>query len=309
MTTEGLAYMLKDFEMNGPSDLNPQLILNPSRGNINIDHPFIRQLYSIPKLRFKSIIELREAEEFERMQTSQNNNDHLILNNLENVANNLIKSEIPNFFVHNERVNKIALAFKDIEENYSIPFSALDNVIIKDPREHNLAYDVPGAGSIQQLYIHDLNTREYTKSNPLFGEIQKNDEYTKTSEDDRLVNVDVDSSVKVKIDFVKLDSVEKQFKVIQGNYMIYIKINLLNPYVSSIFKEVDGEITGVDTPTGKVLLTDIVSEVLAWLFIEEQSKQNGEREYSILDGIIYGKDLYQNKRYDIKLELSHAYNN
>jgi hypothetical protein len=305
LTTEGVSIMLRDFEEKGASNKNPQLILNPSRGNVNLDHPFIRQLFSVPKLRLKTVLDLREMEDSTSTgRGKQSDPTHMVLNNVENVANNIIRSIVPNYFVHTERVKQIALAFKDVRDNYEVAALNLHEEI--DVTNPNAAdYGIPDTDvQIERIYSQEAEGKDMA-SVVQWGELKDAGDDVPMGVLDRYVNAQIDSSVRIKIDFVDLSDPSEQYKVINGNYVIYIKINLSNPIIKTTFEyDADsGVVKGVDTPLGQVHLMDIVSDVISWLYIEENSKQNTEREYSLLDGVLHGKSLYSSKRADIKMEM------
>lgn len=303
LTTDGIATMLSDFEETGPTDANPQLILDPSRGSVNVDHPFIRQLYSVPQLRLKTAIEMREVDDFTARGNTVVEGENLVLDNLESVANTIVKTTLPNFFIHNEHVNKLALAFEDINKNYAL--STLTPVDADVQLADTFEYTVPGvANEIQRLYSNEIPQEQAVLKDILYGELKEDDGTVELTSVDKYVFAKEGAETKVKIKFARFDSPKEQYKVFLGNYLITINVNLTNPLIASVFTEGnDGEIDGLETTQGKLILSDIVSDALSWLYIEETSKSNTEREYSLLDGILYGKKMHMDKRDNIKTKM------
>ena len=304
VVTEGISKMLKDYETLGPTDKNPQLILNPNRGGINVDHPFIKQLYSIPSLMFKTMVEAREMDS---LSSNVKTNSHsLELNNLENIANSIIKRSVPNYFIHKERVTNLALAVKDIQNNYIITnkLHELDDIEVRDENIYNVPYtEIP----IQKLYSKEPVIKDDSFIDVSYGDISNEQGFSSL---DRVVYAEKTKECVVKLNFIEFSKEkDKMYNTVVGNNIIYIYINTLHPIIKGEFIFDDnGDLAKISNTKGSVILSDIISDSISWLYTEKKSGENDERDYTIKEGLLHCKDIYNNKKNELMIKLVDSFN-
>jgi hypothetical protein len=297
LCTDGVAQMLVDFDKNGPTNSNPQLVLDPNRGGINVDHPFVRQLYSIPKLRLKTAMEMRELnDEARAVQTNMDVRD-FSLRSVEDIVTNLIKSHVPNYFKHVSNVRTIASAFKNISDNY----------ITATIHDELQSASFPQKGVIagtdtrpkEVLVTPDVNSADAVDAAVQYGELSETG-----SDIEKFVYQQVDSGTRLKIDFVCMDYPE-QYRVVVGNSVVYIKINMSNELNKLVF-DYDPEtdtVKDISSHQSLVALSDIVADAITWIHLEHSAREDVSRDLSLLEGIMHGKNVYTSKKNNVKFEL------
>ena len=268
LTTDGVHEMLADYDEHGPTTANPMLIVDPGRGHgINVDHPFIRALYSIPQVYLRMAIEERsKTTEYKYIDL----NDVLLeLKGLEIAASRFVRAESPLLFQYANYLSTLALAVHDIDSQYTITnivsYPDVDVKIKKVKKVEDSKIEIPVFSSVEDLMQKNKNVLK-----SLYGE-QIHDESLADAE----IMVKESPSVTVKIVFEENSAqMEREFRIVYSISNLLIKINLCNTTVAQFyrFKQDDGQTSLEVEPVSDksaFFLKMLVIDAVSWMCVTE----------------------------------------
>jgi hypothetical protein len=278
LTTESIHAMLVDYDLHGPSEANPMLIVDPGRGHgVNIDHPFIKALYSIPQVYLRLAIEERSSTT-EYTSEFKDNDQLNEISGLELVASQFINTESPRFFRYNAYMNSLALVVADIDRQYTI--SALKvhtDVKVQASNATTIessSSEIPLFASTQEMMENNIKTLKQ-RYGDFVEEPQLADSHVSTEEKT--------PPLSVKVSFEENDrELDREYRVSYALSNLTIKINLLNIKVATYYhfaaQSADDAVPRIakkDPIRSPEYLKHLVTDAIAWLCINEK-QNNGD---------------------------------
>lgn len=270
ITCPHIMELMKDIEQNGPSKDNPFAVLDPARkGGINVDHPFIQKLYSIPSALLETYLPI----------VSDMIDDSLVvegavqslIENLEVFGTELLESDDGFMKWQKDENGNLVRALHDIEKNYV----RAENDAFPLQRIKTDAGDAPEAvgdedddDETEMVMRTDNPDVEYERLdiiergklvNP--NEPQPEENTRDLNEDDLIARVR-DSRPRLKIKFSQTEHPPYQYNVYRTRSEVILIIHARYPLMQKYFP-VDDEGRVRLTRANATFLADTISEALS----------------------------------------------
>jgi hypothetical protein len=302
--------LMRSIEVDGRSDKNPFTVLDPSRRyGINVDHPFVRQLYSVPGLwmdmyvkQFASSMSIREI-------SSKNMRD--LIQNLEVFTSELIQSNetISSWLARDKVEADMVRALINVDRNYvqvnpigievqslHPPTTAADNY---DATLREFIFDWPKTEVMKILGIKDFGTLR-----PMTGDSERD-----LPPETDLIAKAVKQRPAFSIRFTDQQNPPYRYNIYKSNSEIVMAIHLLDDFVAQYFS-VNAETGHIDVLSERnaVVLADMLTEALARLLVDLEVGE-GKVTFDLTSSAQVASDVfrhYETKVRDIDQTVSAA---
>ena len=274
LTTESIHALLVDYDRNGQTVTNPMLIVDPGRGHgLNVDHPFIRALYSIPQVYLRMAIQ--ERSNFQEYASDFEDTDEPSeIKGLELVASRFINTESPRFFRYNSYMNSLALVVADIDKQYIT--STLK--VHEDIQVRPIATTIESSSSEIALFA---STEEIMENNLKTLKQRYGDFVDEELLADSSVSAEKSTPpLSVKVTFEENDAeMNREYRVAYTLSHLTIKINLLHMKVATYYQfapptdDADvapPRVVKKDPVTSLEYLKHLVTDAIAWICLTEK---------------------------------------
>lgn len=281
INTNYLHTLMYEYDINGPTELNPSPIIDPSRMNgLNTKHPFYQELIKIPKDRIRLLLEETDSQLNER--TFYINDINLLIDELNLVGSDIIESnELSS--VSRSKENKLIRGIEsdrgryvNVEKNYTQdlfkmefddPVKEKKSRIFEDPMSHLFGFI--GRGDEGTILTNEIAKEKLFKildgpdseNKKIFVydkvDVENNDP---TNESMNCANIKKDNLFKIK--FLEFGNKDKKYEINYNNNNITLKINVDFPTISSIFNSknfLEDENKNIEAV---LILGNIISEAL-----------------------------------------------
>lgn len=327
---DGIGKLLREYDTTGPTTLNPMPIIDPSRlTGINLTHPFIQGLLSIPKVRLDQILrELNTTISNKSLSLSDMNDlfEELSKYGLNFIETNDIKLKFTPSYDHElaKAIEDDRMNYVQVEKNYMISgnytltqnetdnyikekiklagpsdFYVADNDILI-PIPANVKNETPETIMALNPDIESVLTkRPYIYSLGPNGDLQKLYIFEKgrlesvTNPEDEYVTL---KQKMLKIEFFNNINFNQRYVIEQENGII-IKLNIHNTSISKYLASDENNlnITNITSVKSLVFFKELMIEVLSEIIVENDILNNK----LILDSGNYGNMkkvlLYRNQ--------------
>jgi hypothetical protein len=246
---------------------NPSTILDPTRSNggINIGHPFIRQLFSIPVTR----LELFLAEMTERSASDFLLSDDIneVINSIEDFGSKLVETDETLFRWRQQQYGQIILASRDHDANY-VTVEEDNSGLLKNFREVTNA--IPAERL--ELWKKSLNQKEGCNLlDPLEGEIEPPE--TRDLGLDEMTNFQLKKpTFRITFDDQN-ENPEYKTHCYQNREKIFLQVNLRDPLVR-LYIQKTPEHKIILAPHGLAMFIDLIIDAFAWMICRANAEKN-----------------------------------
>lgn len=287
--------LMYSLERDGRSDANPFTVLDPSRRTgVNIDHPFVRQLYSVPGLLLDVYVK-KLASQLMGKELSSKTVTNLI-QNLEIFTSELIHdSKVYSAWLERSRSeSEMIRALVDVDKHYvaANPNSIEMKCEITEehplPDNYNSAirefiFDKPSQATLQTLNVKSYGTLER------IDEPMPDVPYVKASKDKPIFH----------IRFTDQDDPPYRYQIYKNQAEIIMTIHLKDHFVSRYFSvnPLTGQID-VLSESNALFLADMLTEALARLLVGLEIEE-GQFALDLGNNIQASTDVF--RRYEMKV--------
>lgn len=288
LTCNYIANLMYELDNSGTSIENPFPILDPSRAGINVDHPFIRELYSIPSARIELLLQ-----DLNRIQgvpniTGENVSD--LLRNLEMIGNNIIETEEFSSVWKDQAGDALIRAIESQRGQYvKVETNNIQPALHSENPHFVPSSNVNEIQSIRRLSVDGVPTKLVIESEGNLHDI--NQEKSKSVWEQPLNQSVVpralvdDFKVKAKkatmnlsINFSVSETLHYRYQIYQSGETIFLNINLRNPVVAKEI-QVDpetGNVIGILDKESIILLGEMFIEAMSRLILESYASNNSK---------------------------------
>jgi len=298
VTCDYIAELMYELDRDGTSISNPFPILDPSRAGLNIDHPFIKELYSIPRARVELLLQDMNSLHGTANIKAENVSD--FLRNLEMVGKNIVETEDFSSVwkdntngdliraIESQRgdyikteVNNIKPVLHNMNPTYS-PGHGINEV--QSIRRLDLVDGQPERLIVESYGdICDFNPKSLEKARDLgYESLSSQTEYQKKGWTQPvgqrvIASYDMDLLVKAKkstmslaINFSVSEALTYRYQIFQNGETIFLNVNLNDPIIASklTLDTETGKIVGITDSNSVLLLGEIFIEAMSRLLLE-----------------------------------------
>jgi len=277
-----IADLMYDLDTHGSSNENPFPILDPSRAGINVDHPFVRELYSIPAARLELL--LKELSTVQGVPNIDTGDVSDLLRNLEMVGNEIIATEDFSSIWKDNTTGDLIRAIESQRGNYVKV--EVNNVAPVLHSEFSNYVPSTGVDEIQSIRrksslegedvklivesrgdISDIHSESRSWEQPLNKSVVSDTDF-KVKAKKTTLNLSINLSVN--------DSMTYRYQIYQSGETIFLNINLRDPVVASEIQvnAETGEVIGITSPQSVMLLGEMFIEAMGRLLLEHQASNN-----------------------------------
>lgn len=263
LTCDYIEDLLFDWEESEATAQNPFSIIDPARGGVNIDHPFIGHLFSVPAAKLDLILQEKEEAQTENFIVAED--VHELLTQLEVFGKQLLITDTIRTTWRSAKTEEFLMAVKDMNAQYVtaeinrtaiIQMSQVDREDVE--REPALIY--ANNGDTGGEFLKVLDTGDLV---PVANEDNLGDD------DIRVFGESVPPEF--KIEFADDGHTNYRFSITQTRRNIMLRVNLQDSVVAQyLTKDEVGLVLGLDSPASLILLGDMVTEGLSRLMTDGQ---------------------------------------
>ena len=322
--------LLRDYDKNGASKLNPFPILDPSRvGGLNYDHPFMKELIKIPKDRLDLVLQELEVTD-DNEYVFFNNEIMDIINKLNLTGDKFMEANELMKFVENKNSDLIRGIESDrgkfvtVEKNFIQDLNKSKRVNFdKKTKKNVVPYVDPMSKLFDIIGVGDegnVGTDEVDKTTKLYKKFDKSIMKNVETENKKIFhfnNVEGKNEEAIKKEFesqnyqhLKKDNMfvikfinstqDRKYEIYQSGQKIILKININFPILKRYFNEND---FSKDFETSKLeaimLLHEILTEALTRIQLisyinRDFIKINNDSSSSNFQELFKNYDSYKN---------------
>lgn len=286
--------LMYDLETGGRSDANPFTVLDPSRRTgVNVDHPFIRQLYSVPGLLLDVYVKQLASKLIGKELSSKTVSN--LIQNLEIFTSELIhNNDVFSAWLEQSRGEaEMIRALVDVHKNY---VDANPNAIEMrcertDEMPHDnynstireFIFDKPSEATLQTLEVRSRGTLEQIEE-PL-----PDQPYVKATKDKPIFH----------IRFTDQEDPPYRYQIYKNQAEIVMTIHLKDHFVAQYFQinSVTGQIDVLET-SNSIILADMLTEALARLLVNLEIEE-GQFDLNVGNSLQAASDIF--RRFEMKV--------
>lgn len=263
-----ISQLMYDLDANGPSDANPFTVLDPSRTKgINIDHPFIQQLFSIPSARMQILL----ADMAERNASNYLANEDVneVIKAIEIVGNRLVEEESSLRRFRLQEYGTMLSAIRDVEANY-IQVEVDNTGVLRRFKQYEHIVD---SAPTEELFLQSRKSEGLNLTDVQQGELEELEGTRAMLNEDDLVTNSKISEPAFKITFNNTENPAERYSITQSRNQIIMQIYIMHPMIKRYISESpDGliQLAVGDEDRGVMMVIEMLCEAFSWLMVHAQ---------------------------------------